>query len=297
MSEGIRSKFIYKACQNGNLFALKALLVFNKRYINASVIDRSYTNQRATPLELACEHGHDHMVKYLMNNEVDPNKTGRSDANKPLYIICNKQLETDRSMELIRNLVEHGANINARNFNNESALHSACKNNNMAAIIYLVNNGADINAKDNGNKTPLHIACEKNNYTLVEYLVAKEADMTAQANNTEYFYYSHIDTLWCTHGKPIKTYFTPLQIALKHNNKRIIGLLLDNLAEQGPKKAMQFCETMKQTCFEETIVDRNFFREKGCFKEIYRKRRIKRNKKWQAILETEKQIKKRLDDL
>lgn len=61
-----------------------------------------------------------------------------------------------RSLEIARILFEHGANINVRDGNGDSALHYACAwpNPQYSAVEWLVANGADVNASNNDGMTP-----------------------------------------------------------------------------------------------------------------------------------------------
>lgn len=53
-------------------------------------------------------------------------------------------------------LVESGANINAKNDDDESLLHFAAMYGNTQITRFLLSNGADIHIVDDEGKTPLH---------------------------------------------------------------------------------------------------------------------------------------------
>ena len=60
------------------------------------------------------------------------------------------------SLEVVRFLIEKGADINARDDRGETALHSAARGGSLKAVRFLVEKGADINARNMyTNKTPL----------------------------------------------------------------------------------------------------------------------------------------------
>ena len=56
---------------------------------------------------------------------------------------------------------------------NDTLLHTACKNGNMKAVKHLLEIGADVNAKNNKGHTPLYYA--QNNPKLAVYLIAHGA--------------------------------------------------------------------------------------------------------------------------
>jgi ankyrin repeat protein len=64
--------------------------------------------------------------------------------------------------------------------NNQKFLHHACKSGNRDVVKYLIEKGADVKAKAWDNSTPLHIACESGNLDLVKYLVEHGADVKAK---------------------------------------------------------------------------------------------------------------------
>ncbi|XP_006008508.1 ankyrin repeat domain-containing protein 49 [Latimeria chalumnae] len=61
-------------------------------------------------------------------------------------------------LEMVRELIGHGADVHARTVDGWTPLHSACKWNNTKVASFLLQHGADINAQTNGLLTPLHLA-------------------------------------------------------------------------------------------------------------------------------------------
>nr|XP_020665037.1 ankyrin repeat domain-containing protein 49 [Pogona vitticeps] len=61
-------------------------------------------------------------------------------------------------LEIVRELIAHGADIHALTVDSWTPLHSACKWNNTKVASFLLQHGADINAQTNGLLTPLHLA-------------------------------------------------------------------------------------------------------------------------------------------
>ncbi|ETE66355.1 Ankyrin repeat domain-containing protein 49, partial [Ophiophagus hannah] len=61
-------------------------------------------------------------------------------------------------MEVVRELIAHGADVHALTVDSWTPLHSACKWNNTKIASFLLQHGANVNAQTNGLLTPLHLA-------------------------------------------------------------------------------------------------------------------------------------------
>ena len=72
---------------------------------------------------------------------------------------------------VIRLLLDRGANINARDAENQTALHKAAWNNCTSAMLLLLDRGAHHNAKTVSNQTPLDLARWRNNQEAIDLLM------------------------------------------------------------------------------------------------------------------------------
>lgn len=81
------------------------------------------------------------------------------------------------NLEMIKYLLEKGADINVKNEDGSTALMTASMYGNLEIIKYLIENGADINSKDNDDSTALIYASKWGNLETVEYLVKNGADI------------------------------------------------------------------------------------------------------------------------
>ncbi|MFH0824955.1 MAG: ankyrin repeat domain-containing protein [Pseudomonadota bacterium] len=71
---------------------------------------------------------------------------------------------------LIKELLDRGADVNARGPNGNTALMSACRNCQPEAVTVLIRQGADVNAEDDFSRTPIYIAKAWGYPSIVEIL-------------------------------------------------------------------------------------------------------------------------------
>ena len=102
-------------------------------------------------------------------------------GDKPLIIAISSQ-----STNLVKYLLENGANVNATNENGTTALHVACQLGWNDGIVQLLSSGARFLPDKQGN-TPLHIAAQQNSRKTIELLIqlkkAGNKDIDWEAKN------------------------------------------------------------------------------------------------------------------
>ena len=129
-----------------------------------------------------------------------------------LHVAVNLFLITDISEELrlniVKNLVQNGAKINARNKFKCTPLHYAACNGDLDIVHYFLDHGAQIEAKDDVERTPIVFAVYKNHFEIVKCLIEKGA----QLDNNEYGY-------------------TALHIAAEYSSLEMVKLLVQNGAK------------------------------------------------------------------
>ena len=96
--------------------------------------------------------------------------------NTPLITACGNKAP----IEIVEYLVKNGAEINARNKINQTALMYASRFSTFPVVKFLVENDAEINVRDNQNKTPLMYACSENNFEIIKFLVENGADVNSK---------------------------------------------------------------------------------------------------------------------
>jgi ankyrin repeat protein len=107
-------------------------------------------------------------------------------------IFLNKSLEQlqvasgrhPQHMEVIKLLIEKGANVNVSNLKGTTPLHNLMrKDANMELISLLTNNKDALNAADKDGNTPLHLAIILYNVEAIKLLIEKGAQLNAVNND------------------------------------------------------------------------------------------------------------------
>ena len=182
--------------------------------IIAHGVDLNATNNKNhTALMIACIRKNEGAINVLLNARADPNIADEAYGEACLHkaVICNC------SIEVLQEIIDHGANVNATNKRNETALIKACYNTNEGAINVLLNananpnitidtdcgaclneavrgdcgkkvpqamisNGAHVNVTKKSNLTPLMEACQNGNLAVINVLLNAAADIKISDN-------------------------------------------------------------------------------------------------------------------
>ncbi|KAL6597975.1 ankyrin repeat-containing domain protein [Neocallimastix sp. 'constans'] len=124
----------------------------------------------------ACKNGNENIVKYLVELGANISKEDVNGAT-PLFYACENGNEN-----LVKYLVEHGADIYKEDENGETSLFYTCQNGNENLVKYLVEHEANVNKVGCRSRTPLLYTCGNANVTVnaVKYLVEHEADVNRE---------------------------------------------------------------------------------------------------------------------
>ena len=110
-------------------------------------------NENQTALLLACEDGNENAITVLLKAGADPNI---ADADGDICL--HDAVRRDNSKEVIQAIIDHGADVNATNRDNCTALMFACHKGNEEIINILLKAGADPSIADGDGDTCLHDA-------------------------------------------------------------------------------------------------------------------------------------------
>lgn len=86
--------------------------------------------------------------------------------------------------EIVKALIENGADINIKGYFGYTALHEACRKNNIDIVNILIKNGTDLNIKSGRHGfMPLYLACENNYEEIIDILIKSGANLGLEPNH------------------------------------------------------------------------------------------------------------------
>lgn len=142
-------------------------------YKNVSVNHLDFFKK--SPLHYSCEYGFIDNVIVLLDHGSFVNYN--TSPIQPLHIISlSKKIHPELQIHLTKLLLQYNADINKKHSTFEyTPLHSACLNENILLVYFLLEHGADVNAKQVLGNTPLHLS---QNINIVRLLIQYGADTT-----------------------------------------------------------------------------------------------------------------------
>jgi len=126
----------------------------------------------------ACRNGRTEIVNFLIYRRADPSIKTSNDHRTALMLAC---IEGKR--DLTRDLLKHRMvklQIGDRDHIGFTCLHYAAKEGHMDVVRNLVENHAKVNAKDNEGVQALMLAAERGHFDSVRFLIAKKAEINGR---------------------------------------------------------------------------------------------------------------------
>eukprot|EP00794_Sanderia_malayensis_P004801 gene4801-5428_t len=169
---------LHQACarSSGAIEIVKALLkVMGKE---AKLVP---DNTGYCPLHIASTTRNSLLVKELLQSHVEEQikATDKEYRDTPLHVAARY-----KDVDIIRILVENGANVEERNNEGQTILHIACSVSDEATVKYLHSVKANPNVHDKLNRTPLHVCTEGGHSTIIEILIDKfKADVNQRSKD------------------------------------------------------------------------------------------------------------------
>ncbi|TEB19945.1 ankyrin [Coprinellus micaceus] len=130
-------------------------------------------------LKFAAEKGQWDLIPEIVDAGANVNMPVNGFRDTVLHLAC----ESECRPAVIEQLLQKGADPNAKGLRGRTALHRACWSGREDCVPLLLAHGADPHLQDNGGDTPLHDACRHGHGKCVELLLkhqAKPADPNAK---------------------------------------------------------------------------------------------------------------------
>jgi ankyrin repeat protein len=142
--------------------------------------DASYANANGTlPLTVAVLNNRQAIGGLLLNNSPSPTDDANwaNELGEPLIVLAS----AEGNNEMVQTLVFFGANIDATDYMDNTALLVAAKNGDTIVMEFLVQNGATVDAQNMMGITPVMAAAESGQYAAASFLANNGANIDGRS--------------------------------------------------------------------------------------------------------------------
>ena len=140
---------LHEAINTGNDTVVDLLLELGAP---TDAVDR----HKLTPLHFALSRRQPKIIKSVMAKTENINRTdGRRKATPLMFFVMHRHDD----MDLLKTMLQRGADVNLVNSSKQTALHIACYNKQLESAKALLEAGADLEPQDNNANTPLLAGC------------------------------------------------------------------------------------------------------------------------------------------
>lgn len=135
--------------------------------------------QKCTLLTIACLNGHINVIRMVLSHFQPDlevlNNIIFGDINSNPHLFVNVSVlwtaASNNHFDMVKLLVQHGANVSHTTKTNSTPLRGACYNGNLEMARYLVENGADIHMNKENNDSNLMVSVCHKHLHMVVYLI------------------------------------------------------------------------------------------------------------------------------
>ena len=123
-------------------------------------------------------------IKLFENfNDYDPYELMITPPNKKGEMLVEEIQKREPNLDLVRDLIVLGANVDWQDGDGRTALHECAYKNRPEILRMLIDAGADLNMQDNRGRTPLQYCVDWNHPEILRMLLDAGADKTIPNNN------------------------------------------------------------------------------------------------------------------
>lgn len=162
-------ELLMAAIQSKNLKEVEYIYLLETS--NNSNFTFDVTTNQTTPLCLAASLDDRDTVNLLISHGASVNYKVVDNGKAPLHFACDKEEITTDNVEIVRELIAAGADINVQDDDGQAPIHFACSRGNLDIIGCLLTKNVDLDVTDFNDETPLVRACHADDIALMKKLI------------------------------------------------------------------------------------------------------------------------------